>query len=524
MSEANPDGRRDSAAYVPRPNTVRYNDWREVDVPPASQFTPTLGVSIVIPYFEEPEKLALTLAGLEGQTYPRELFEVVIVDDGSDPPLVRPTSPLNVKIIHQDNRGFGAARARNNGARAASHDILVFLDGDMIAEAGWLAAHARWHHIVSDALTLGFYARVSVDGIDASTIRERHSSLEALFSDRESDPSWTGHMVRTDQLTSKHDNLFRAVTSGNLGIGKAFYEALGGFDESFNRHGSEDIEFGYRGQTCGGLLIPSRDAFAWHQGRWIENRAAKRQNAAIQRAKLRNLIAHPDFRPPATGRSFAVPQYVVTIQANRAAEQVVKLAEQVLADPAHDLVLRIELPDPMDDDERVRLDTRFGPDPRVRVAPAVCALEEFPASPLHVDLPGCTDYTPGLTSQLSAALGTAIQASHEGGDGQTILITRAWARHRSRRTGYPVEHFGDTVSLDALPRSPHRTKLFGGSSRRASNNNLASPRSRVIAELRRVRDTRGAWQFARWLYHGFRWWISRGRKVQVNHPRPDPRE
>ena len=48
----------------------------------------------------------------------------------------QPKSPLNVTVVHQDNMGFGLARARSNGARAAAHDILVFLDGDMIAEAG----------------------------------------------------------------------------------------------------------------------------------------------------------------------------------------------------------------------------------------------------------------------------------------------------------------------------------------------------------------------------------------------------
>ena len=36
----------------------------------------------------------------------------------------------------------------------------------------------------------------------------------------------------------------RAVNGGNLGIGKSFFEALGGFDERFDRHGGEDTEFG----------------------------------------------------------------------------------------------------------------------------------------------------------------------------------------------------------------------------------------------------------------------------------------
>ena len=75
----------------PEPTSVQYNDWRQVDVPAPAAFTPTLPVSVIIPAYQTPaETLAMTVAALEGQTYPRDLFEVVIVDDGSEPPLTPP--------------------------------------------------------------------------------------------------------------------------------------------------------------------------------------------------------------------------------------------------------------------------------------------------------------------------------------------------------------------------------------------------------------------------------------------------
>ena len=132
-------------AAGPRPAAVPCNDWRRIRLPEAATFVPTLPVSVVVPCFEAPDALALTLAGLEGQAWPRELFEVVIVDDGSEPPLRRPVPapldpvPLEVKVVRQERRGFGLARARNAGARAAAHPILVFLDGDVIPESGLLA-------------------------------------------------------------------------------------------------------------------------------------------------------------------------------------------------------------------------------------------------------------------------------------------------------------------------------------------------------------------------------------------------
>ena len=119
----------------PRPASVRHNDWRQVELPEPGAFTPTLPVSVIVPCYEAPEALALTLAGLERQAWPPGLLEVVVVDDGSDPPLAAPArTALKLKVARQERCGFGLARARNTGVRAAAHDILVFLDGDVIAE------------------------------------------------------------------------------------------------------------------------------------------------------------------------------------------------------------------------------------------------------------------------------------------------------------------------------------------------------------------------------------------------------
>ena len=67
----------DHNAAGPPPNTVRYNDWRQVPVPDAAAFEPSEGVTVVVAYHEAPGELALALAALERQRYPRELLEVV---------------------------------------------------------------------------------------------------------------------------------------------------------------------------------------------------------------------------------------------------------------------------------------------------------------------------------------------------------------------------------------------------------------------------------------------------------------
>ena len=449
------------------PATVQYNDWRQVAVEPLETFTPTLPVSVVIPSWQTPpETLAMTLAALEGQTCPRELFEVVIVDDGSEPPLRPPPTPLDVKVVRQERRGFGLARARNTGARAAAHDVLLFLDSDILVERNWIAAHARWHHAVSDAVTVASYADVAMDGIDADTIRRRPGSLQELLSDHPKDPSWMeGFLAGTGDLTSRAHDPFSVLTGGNFGIGKGFYELVGGMDESFLRWGLEDTELGYRAYVRGGLLVPVRDTFVCHLGRWGGNRDAERRSRILNLGKAAHRIAHPSIRRRQPGRIFAVPQYVVTIDGRRCpTDRIIGAIVNVLADRVcDDLVVRVEADADGDGERLARLRDEFGPDPRVRVAPERSALDEFPASPFHVTLPA-REFRGHPVRRLRAELGRAATASTALPDGTRASITRAWALHRARRTGKSPADFGEarTISAGALklakrrdPAAPH---------------------------------------------------------------------
>ncbi len=434
---------------------LRYNDWRQVDVPSLGEFVPKLPVSVIVPYCAQAEELARTLAALEVQTYPRDLFEVVVVDDGSPAPLRRPRkSPLDVKVVRQEDLGFGAARARNTGVRAASHDVLLFLDADMLPEADWLAAHARWHHVVPDAVTLGWRAHVSVDGMDVGKIRCRPGTLKDLFEGRKVDPAWFGpYWARTNDLTSKADDLFRVVASGNLGVRRGFFELAGGFDESFTQWGGEDTEFGYRAHARGGLLVPLRDAFAWHQGLWDEGWAEKERSLDLQRAKLAHLIAHPGFRTGLRGRTYTVPQYVVTIEGEELPkERLLEAVVRVLSGPMHDLVARLELA--RDHPGREWLERHLGPDPRVRVAPSRSALEEFPASPFQVALPAGWRLHADVVRQLRFELGTAVIGRAVFPDGTRASITRAWALHRALRTPWEAFDFGDVVTIPPRKLAP----------------------------------------------------------------------
>ncbi|MCE2511906.1 MAG: glycosyltransferase, partial [Acidimicrobiia bacterium] len=447
-----------AAPLAPGPAKVEGNDWKSLDTTPLEGFKPRLSATVVVPYYQAPDELALTLAGLERQSYPRDLFEVIVVDDGSDPPLeMSEPSPLDVRVIHQPDLGFGLARARNNGARAAQGDIVVFLDCDMIPASEWLAAHARWHHAASDAMSIGFRRHLDVTGVSADDVRNC-GTLDEMFADRPFQrPEWIeSHMARTAELTSEDDDLFRVASGGNLGMSRHFYWEVGGNDESFTQWGAEDVEFGYRAFTLGALLVPERRALCWHQGEGATPSPAEARSLEQQRAKLSQLIAHHGFRRATPGRSFTVPQYVVSVATDGTGiNALLDTVEGLLEGDVHDLVVWIEQRQPAGEEEVHEAETvrrLLGGDPRVRFGPRGGAPSGFAASQFHIFVQAGTPVATDLVSGLRKQLGSAECAATSPRDGSVVVLVRARRLHRELRRGLDGESITAATLVPRLLR------------------------------------------------------------------------
>ncbi len=406
----NEDTTEPEASRMPPAARVFDNQWTSLTPPEIGRWTPTRPVSVVIPYYQAPEALENTLAALTEQTYPPHLLQVVIADDGSEPPPRVPSSSdaLSVEIVRQEHRGFGLSRARNLGAHAADGEILVFIDCDMVPEPQQVEAHARWHHLVCDAVTIGFRRHADFGGISPEAIKEaaRTSGYQELLSDRNvSTPEWIEqHMVRTKSFTSGHDDVFRVMSGGNLGIMKAFYFDVGGMDESFNQWGGEDNEFGYRLLTSGALVVPERQAVCWHQGPGDQPNPEEQNSLKEQRAKMVHLIADRTFRRSTPGRSFTVPFAIVTMQVtDDDGEQVMRSVESILGSHFHDLVVVVSHPE--DYAERVWLQRQFEGDPRVTVGAGINGESLYPFSGVEVITSPKAIFAPDSIDRMIARLG-----------------------------------------------------------------------------------------------------------------------
>jgi len=99
-------------------------------------------ISVVIPCYDQVDVLLVCADSVYAQDYPRDKFEVVIVDDHSPTPL---EAGLRRRLAHADNvtivrndRNRGPYFSRNRGARIARGSLLAFTDSDCKVDASWL--------------------------------------------------------------------------------------------------------------------------------------------------------------------------------------------------------------------------------------------------------------------------------------------------------------------------------------------------------------------------------------------------
>jgi biofilm PGA synthesis N-glycosyltransferase PgaC len=95
-------------------------------------------VSIIVPVLNEASNIATCVDSLLAQDYPRERFELIVVDNGSSDASLDILSAYLPRLVLLQEAERGAAAARNAGIAAAHHDIVAFIDGDCVAHNQWL--------------------------------------------------------------------------------------------------------------------------------------------------------------------------------------------------------------------------------------------------------------------------------------------------------------------------------------------------------------------------------------------------
>lgn len=202
-------------------------------------------ISVVITTYERPGPLAGALQALARQQFPKERFEVILVNDGGATSLedvVRPfRDQLQLRVISQANTGPGAGR--NTGAAQAQGALLAFTDDDCQPHAEWLHALQRAAEASPGCLLGGR----TVAGFPEVLCSEASQLiLNAAYNFYNSEPANA-----------------RFFASNNMAIPADLFRAIGGFNPAF-RLASEDRDLCERWRGSGRRLVYVPDAAVTH--------------------------------------------------------------------------------------------------------------------------------------------------------------------------------------------------------------------------------------------------------------------
>lgn len=102
-----------------------------------------LSVSVVIPAYNAADTIGLCIESLLKQSYPKNLVEILVVDNKSTDNTAELIKKYPVTYISQTDKQQRAA-TRNAGIIQARNDIIALIDSDCIADPDWLKNGLRW--------------------------------------------------------------------------------------------------------------------------------------------------------------------------------------------------------------------------------------------------------------------------------------------------------------------------------------------------------------------------------------------
>jgi len=202
--------------------------------------------SIVVPTYNRPGQLAICLQSLARLDYPRDCFEVIVVDDGSETPPEAVVAPfrdrLDVTPLTQSHAG--PAMARNTGAAKAKGEFLAFTDDDCMPASDWLRTLAARFATTPDRIIGGRTLNALPDN---SYSTASQVLIDYLYAHYNADPTQACFFA-----------------SNNLTLPAYRFHAIGGFDTTLPLAAGEDRKFCDRWLHHGNRMIYAPEVLVYH--------------------------------------------------------------------------------------------------------------------------------------------------------------------------------------------------------------------------------------------------------------------
>ena len=207
-------------------------------------------ISVIVTTYNREDALDAILRALSHQSDTE--FEVVIADDGSGPATASlieqwtSRSPVPLRHVWQEHRGFRAAEVRNRAIKASTGQYCVFLDGDCLPRRDFIAAHRAlaepgWF-VAGNRILL---SRVLTDDVLRNRREPEAWSLWAFVRER-----LRGGINRLVPLVrfplggwrKAVAHRWKGCRSCNLAVWRTDLDRVDGFDAAFMGWGKEDSD------------------------------------------------------------------------------------------------------------------------------------------------------------------------------------------------------------------------------------------------------------------------------------------
>jgi GT2 family glycosyltransferase len=243
-------------------------------------------VAAVIVNLNSAEDMRTCLDSLLAQDYPRELLDIIVVDNAStDGSLEMLASEYpTVRVLPQaSNTGFSPAV--NTGARAAEAECLVLINNDARVEPDFVRELVRAYDPGSGAVCVAAH----IVNWDGSTLDFGEGAVNFYGMGQQ---LGYGTPIATAAIEDGRELLF--ACGGAMLVSRRTFLDSGGLDEDFFAY-FEDVDFGWRLWVLGYRVVLAARAKAYHRMHGTSSRFPLHQRFLLyERNALRTIIKNYD--------------------------------------------------------------------------------------------------------------------------------------------------------------------------------------------------------------------------------------